>query len=284
VRYAISYGKAGVPVYRAGADESLFALEVDVEVFGHNFLPAYTDGDNENVVATDSMKNAVLRHGQEHEGSTLEGFLDTLGRSLLGRYHQMESLRLAARELRFDHLRGVLHARSHDDHGVAEIRLDRGGGAPRVTDVRSGRVDLRLLKVTGSAFTRFVRDEYTTLPERRDRPLFIRLDCHWRYADPADALARHGARYVASTAVKDLLADVFDGFVSESIQQLVHVMGTRVLERFPQLSEVSFLAENRTRDPLDEERGPGERRAFTDPFPAYGTITLTLTRDGSWAA
>jgi urate oxidase len=280
VTYAISYGKAGVAVYRAGADESLFALEVDVEVFGDNFLPAYTEGDNGNVVATDSMKNAILRHGLEHDGRTLEGFLDTLGRSLLARYEQMQSLRLAARELRFDHLRGVLHARSHDDHGVAELRVDRAGGAPCVTDVRAGRVDLLLLKVTGSSFTRFVRDDYTTLPERRDRPLYIRLDCHWRYAEPADALDPGGSRYVESGAVKELLAEVFDGLVSESIQQLVWVMGTRVLARFPQLAEVSFLAENRTRDPLDERRGPGERRAFSDPFPAFGTITLTLTRDG----
>jgi urate oxidase len=52
-------------------------------------------------------------------------------------------------------------------------------------------------------------------------------------------------------------------------------MGTRVLERWPQLAEVSFAAENLTRDPVGED---GPRKLYTDPFPAQGLITLTLDR------
>jgi urate oxidase len=55
----------------------------------------------------------------------------------------------------------------------------------------------------------------------------------------------------------------------------VHEMGTRVLDRWPQLAEVSFSAENRTRDPIGED---GPRKLYTDPFPAQGLITLTLGR------
>src|SRR5436853_7283916 len=93
----ISYGKLHVPLYRVyaqpltgittipesnftGRPNTIFALEVDVEVFGNNFLPAYTEGDNSNVVATDSMKNFILRQALTFEGSTLEGLLDLLGR------------------------------------------------------------------------------------------------------------------------------------------------------------------------------------------------------------
>src|SRR5579883_2031028 len=79
-RYDISYGKARVPVYRiyarplvgitpipessfTGRENTLFALEVDVEVFGDNFLSSYTEGDNTSVVATDSMKTLCFgRH------------------------------------------------------------------------------------------------------------------------------------------------------------------------------------------------------------------------------
>jgi urate oxidase/2-oxo-4-hydroxy-4-carboxy-5-ureidoimidazoline decarboxylase len=180
----------------------------------------------------------------------------------------MEAVRVEAREHRFDPLSGVLFAFSRDDHAVASAEV-RGG---ELVTARSGREDIWLLKVTGSAFTRFARDEYTTLPERVDRPLFIRMDVHWRYADAADA---EGERHVDPAAVRDLVAGVFDGFVSESIQHLVHEMGTRVLERWPQLAEVSFAAENRTRDPVGED---GPRTLYTDPFPAQGLITLTLER------
>ena len=86
----------------------------------------------------------------------------------------------------------------------------------------------------------FARDDATTLPERADRPLFIHLDVHWRYADPADALAGDPARYVAAAQVRDVVCAVFHEFVSESIQHLVHEMGQRLLERFAVLAEVSF--------------------------------------------
>jgi urate oxidase len=274
--HVISYGKAEVPVYRIGPGDSLFAAEVTVEVFGDNFLPAYTEGDNRNVVATDSMKNFILRAGAEYPGGTLEGFLHHVATGLLDRYEQMESLRVSGRELRFDHQRGVLYDRSQGDHGTAELDLDRAGGI-RLAGHRCGRVGLHLMKLRGSAFTRFVRDEYTTLPERGDRPLFLFLDVYWRYADPADAIAEDG-RHVPARAVRDVVAEVFDTFVSESIQHLVWEMGTMLLGRFPQLAEVSFSAQNRTRDPLTDADAGADVRAFTDPFPAYGTIRLTLRR------
>src|SRR5579871_5975060 len=93
----IRYGKGQVALYRTyarplldltpipespytGSENALFALEIDVEVFGSNFLPAYTEGDNSNVVATDTMKNFILTEALAFEGATLEGFLCFLGR------------------------------------------------------------------------------------------------------------------------------------------------------------------------------------------------------------
>jgi urate oxidase len=292
----ITYGKAAVPVYRAygtpltglapvpessfsGRENTLMAVEVDVEVFGENFLPAYTEGDNSAVVATDSMKNFILRHGLSYDGATLEGFLAELGHGFLNTYEDMTALRLTGRELRFDPLQGVLYRRSHDDHGVADLHVERErNGAPRLADLRAGRVRLELLKVTGSSFTRFVRDEYTTLPERVDRPLFIHLDVHWRYAEIADASGPDTSRYVASEQVRDVVAAVFSELVSESIQHLVWEMSERLLERFPPLAEVSFSAQNRTREPVAERADDDRVRVSSDPFPAFGTITLTRQR------
>ncbi|MCZ4492544.1 MAG: pucL, partial [Conexibacter sp.] len=56
----ISYGKLEVPVQLVRG-ERLLAADVSMEVLGQGFLPAYTDGDNTNVVATDTMKNVILR-------------------------------------------------------------------------------------------------------------------------------------------------------------------------------------------------------------------------------
>jgi urate oxidase / 2-oxo-4-hydroxy-4-carboxy-5-ureidoimidazoline decarboxylase len=295
----ISYGKLAVPVHCVGVtplrglpaipespvralDTGLLACEVSMEVLGQGFLAAYTEGDNRNVVATDTMKNVILRHALEHDGATPEGFLDALGRRFLDAYPDMEGLRLRARELPFAPVHVGAEAERSDrlfslgggDHAVAELELSRDG----LVAARSGQVGLRLLKTTGSAFTRFARDEATTLPERADRPLFIHLDVHWRYADPVDALAGDPSRYVAATQVRDVVATVFHEFVSESIQHLVHEMGQRLLERFPVLDEVSFAGENHTHDPVPGSDAGAERRAYTAAFPAWGLITLVLTR------
>ena len=185
----------------------------------------------------------------------------------------MQSLRMHGDEVRFDPAgsRGVLLARAPGDHSAADMRLEREGDGVRITDLAGARRAMDLLKLTGSAFTAFVRDGYTTLPDRRDRPLRVGLDVAWRYTVPADALGAEPGRYVAGEQVRDVCADVFDGFVSESIQHLVHEMGTRLLERFPELAEVSFEGRNLTRDPVVEG-------VYTDPFPAHGTITLAMRR------
>ncbi len=268
----ISYGKLRVPLQRVVAHDDgrhdLLACEVGIEVLGENFTAAYTEGDNREVVATDTMKNFILRESLAFEGATLEGLLAHLGRGFLATYPVMQAVRMSGRELRFDRLSDKLFTREPGDHAVAMVELDAEG----TRDQRSGRAGLHLLKVTGSAFTRFARDEYTTLPERVDRPLFIRMDVFWRYADPA---AAEGAEHVDPAAVRDELAATFDAFVSESIQHLVHEMGRRVLARWEQLSEVRFEAENLTRDPAGED---GARKLYTDPFPAQGLITLTLER------
>ena len=271
----ISYGKLGVPVQLVRG-ERVLACEVSMEVLGQGFLTAYTKGDNHAVVATDTMKNVILRRAHEYEGATLEGLLDELGRGFLSTYPSMEGLRLWAVEQPFLPACGRVFRRVDGDHAVAELELAQHDGAIELVAARSGRVGLRLLKTTGSAFTRFARDEDTTLPERVDRPLLIHLDVHWRYADPAAAL---GADHVAPAAVVAFLLEVHDEFVSESIQHLVHELGERMLDRWPVLSEVSFRAENHTYDPVPGAEGADPlRKTYTSSFPAWGLITLVLTR------
>jgi urate oxidase len=303
--HEISYGKVQVPLYRVYArnleglapipesavrsvDNTLFAVEVDIEVFGENFLPAYTQGDNSNVVATDSMKNVVLRRALDWDGTTLESLLADIGEHLLGTYPQMERLRVTGRRLPFDAalvpaedgfaLSDRLFSQTCGAHSHAELEFHRDAqGQSELVAQRSGLAGMSLLKVTGSAFTRFVRDGYTTLPDRVDRPLYIGLDVAWEYADAADALGRDPTRYVAAEQVGDLVEATFHEFVSESIQHLVHEMGTRMLSRYLQLRSVSFAGQNRTPDPVGE-RADGKTKVYTSAFPAFGLIRLKLAR------
>jgi urate oxidase len=305
--YSISYGKAAISVYRTyarplagvpaipespftGRGNNLFACEVAVEVFGDDFLPAYTEGDNRNVVATDTMKNFVLQQALAYEGATLEGFLLFVGAQFLDTYPGMERLRLTGIEQPFDAVpvpneddgafgeSGVLFSRSHNAAARATLTLAREGTDIAVIRHGCGCTGLQLIKLTGSSFARFARDAYTTLPEMVDRPLFIHCDIAWAYTDVADMLAPDHARYIPAEQVRDCAQVVFHQFVSKSIQHLVHEIGLRLLKRFPQMASVSFAAENRLWDTAFTSEGAPRRLVYTDPRPPYGTIRLALSR------
>jgi len=142
-----------------------------------------------------------------------------------------------------------------------------------------GRLQLQLIKVTGSSFVSFVRDDYTTLPEHKDRPLFIYLDMFYEYQDINAILGDDTSHYIASEQVRDLAGAVFHEFNSKSIQHLVHEMGTRLLARFPQLISVSFDAQNRLWDTAFISEENEKVKAYCDPRPPYGNITLTMIQD-----
>ena len=292
MKYEIGYGKHEISFYRAharplagvepipesgftGRSNLLLAGVATMDVFGDNFLPSYTEGDNRDVVATDTMKNFVYAMALEYPGATTEGLAAFLARRFLDTYHHVRRVRVRIEEVPFRDLSDKLLEPSAGDRGVATVDAAREG----LVDVECGRLDLRLIKLTGSAFAAFQRDRFTTLPEVQDRPLHIYLDVRWRYLDAESPLSGEAAGLVPSEQVRDLVAHTFDRFVSMSIQHLVHEMGQRLLERFGRLSEVSFSAQNRLWDTSGiSERDP-KVRVFSNPKPAHGYISLRMGRD-----
>ena len=258
----ISYGKLVVPVHRIEGDD-VFACEVDVEVLGDNFAPAYTEGDNSNVVATDTMKNFILREAAAHDGASLEGFLAFLGERMIATYPVMEALRVSGRELavRPPRRQGV---RAFGGRPWARLRA---GGArrgerrpwrpPRPDAAQDPRQRIHPLRARRVHDAARARRPAAVHPARRR----LALRGHRRLRRLARR-PRPPGRHVRRLRL-------------ESIQHLVHEMGTRLLADHEQLAEVAFTAENHTRDPVGEQDG---RKVYTDPFPAQGLITLTLTR------
>jgi urate oxidase / 2-oxo-4-hydroxy-4-carboxy-5-ureidoimidazoline decarboxylase len=305
----IYYGKADVATYRTygrpleglraipestfvGRSNILLAASIEVQVLGTAFLDAYTRGDNRLVVATDTMKNFIHRESLAFDGSTLEQWLAFIGRRFLETYPHMERLRMRGVEIPFEPAvvpdgddgdfaaSDRLFARQHGDRSNAELELDRDAdGSITPTSLRAGRQQLQLMKVTGSAFADFARDEYTTLPERKDRPLYIHFDVGWRYLDAEVGAGSDVSQYVAGEQVADVCASVFHQFVSLSIQHLLHEMGQRIMERFPQLSEVSFEGQNRLWDLAVTSETDERVRVYWDPHPPFGKIGLVLRDD-----
>ena len=306
MQHEIQYGKADVKVYRThaepltgvtpipespftGRENILVAAQVEVVVHGEDFWPAYEQGDNRMVVATDTMKNFIHAASLRARARTLELWLHEVGSEFLETYPNMASLTIIGHDLPFpaaivpadDGFSSSerLFTRDRCEQGTARFELERDlAGGVRITEHACGRIGLQLIKVTGSAFADFARDEHTTLPERPDRPLYIWAEIGWRYTDASDALGLDPARYVAAEQVSDLAAAVFHEFVSLSIQHLVNEIGNRMLERWPQLAEVSFDTQNRLWDEVARSASDPSVRTYADPRPPYGHIGLVLRR------
>ncbi len=278
----IRYGKTRVVFFRlAKRSAPPFAASVDIDVFGERFKASYTEGDNTEVVATDTMKNFVYASAAKFTGRSLEAYVTFLGRELLTTYPQMERIRVTATEVPLDGGHSddgssdVVFRMTRGDNAIAHADFTREGKDITIGHTRSGIEGMRLLKVTGSSFAAFARDQYTTLPELADRPLTVLMDAHWQHAE-ASAFSGEGKGHAAVEDVRRSLEHTFHDFNSKSIQELVHEMGQRLLKQFPSLSAVEFSAQNHTPDKVAE--GKDDVRVFAEPRQTFGKIGLVLRR------
>ena len=270
------YGKGDVIAYRLNRDgtvpadrSAVFGANVLLLLYGDSFWKTYTEGDNTGLIATDSMKNFIQRETMHFDGSHLEEYCRFLGEKFLARYAQVEGLQISASEIPYAPLEGhVAFVPSGPDTATARFEIDRTG----ITEAASGVRGFKLLRLGGSAFRGFVRDEYTTLPDLNNRPLHMWLDVEWDYVSPDAACAEGGV----TARVRQIVHDVFRSFESGSIQQVIYQMGTRMLADIPAMAELRLEATNRTWDTI-AERGE-EVGVYTEARPPYGCLGLTLKR------
>jgi urate oxidase/2-oxo-4-hydroxy-4-carboxy-5-ureidoimidazoline decarboxylase len=271
------YGKGDVIAYRLNRDactpegrSAVFGASVMLLVYGAAFWKTYTDGDNTGLIATDSMKNFIQRETLNFDGYDLEEYCRYLGDTFLGKYTQVEGLQISATEIAYRSAGGSkAFAPDGPERATARLEMNRHG----ILEAASGLSGFRLLKLGGSAFRGFVRDEYTTLPDSNNRPLHMWLDIDWTYGTPAAAFSSGAVTAKARRAV----TDVFASFESGSIQQVIYQICSRVLSETPDIAEVRLEANNRTWDTI-AEKGV-HLGVYTDTRPPYGCLGLTLRRE-----
>ncbi len=271
------YGKGDVTVYRLNRDGKtpagqcpVFGANVLMLLYGDSFWPTYTTGDNTSLIATDSMKNFIQRETMNFVGYDLEAYVRFLGDKFLGIYPQVEGLQISASQIPYEGIVDghVAFAPSGPDRATVRIEVSRTG----ITDLRSGITGFRLLRLGGSAFKGFVRDTYTTLPDITNRPLHMWLDLDWSYTN-------HSAGFSAGALtahVRRMVHELFQGFESGSIQEVIYQLGTKMLADIPEIAEIHLEANNRTWDTIAEEGDV--LGVYTDARPPYGCLGLTMKR------
>jgi urate oxidase len=271
------YGKGDVIVYRlrrdgktAAGQSPVFGANIKMLVYGDAFWQTYTTGDNTGLIATDSMKNFIQREALHYTGSDLEDCCRFLGAKFLETYPQVEGVQVSSVEIPYSVLADNRDsfAPSGPERAMARIELNRMG----TIEVASGILGFKLLRLGGSAFHGFVRDQYTTLPDVADRPLHMWLDLEWFYTAPSAGFSS-GA---ITADVRRLVHEVFCAFESGSIQQIIYQIGVKILAEIPAIAEVQLEASNRTWDTIAESGD--EICTYTEPRPPYGCLGLRLRR------
>lgn len=271
------YGKGDVIAYRLNRDgvtpegkSPVFGANVQLLIYGDAFWKTYTAGDNTGLIATDSMKNFIQHETANFDGYDLEEYCRFLGDKFLEKYKQVEGLQLSAVEIPYAplDLKNMAFAPAGPDAALARLEINRSGVVEAISGIRG----FRLLRLGGSAFMGFVRDEYTTLPDLHNRPLHMWLDLEWSYVAADEAFTRGGV----TAAVRRIVRDVFGSFESGSIQQIIYQIGTHVLAELSSIDEVRLEANNRTWDTIAER--DDQLGVYTDARPPFGCLGLTLNR------
>ena len=158
---------------------------------------------------------------------------------------------------------------SGPDAATARLEIDRTG----IVEAASGVRGFKLLRLGGSAFRGFVRDEYTTLPDLHNRPLHMWLDLEWSYADARRRVQRRrGDRAGAADRARCVHVVRVRQHPAGDLSD-----GDEDARRHPAIAEMRLEANNRTWDTI-AERGD-ELGVYTDARPPYGCLGLTLKRD-----
>jgi urate oxidase len=281
--HAHQYGKAETRVVRIIRDtprHEIRDLNVSSALRG-DFEAAYLTGDQSAVLPTDTQKNMAFAYAKEHGVESPERFGILLAEHFVHDIEPVSGARVDVQE--FAWVRAVVDGTEHDHTWIrsgqevrtAAVTVDEG-----TTTVIAGLRDLTVLKSTGSEFTGFHKDEYTTLQETTDRILATSLIAQWRYSTTD---LDFDATYAK---VRAIMLSAFATLHSLALQQTLWHMGTQVIEQVPEVVEVRFAAPNKHHflsdlSPFGLEN-PGE--VFWAADRPYGLIEAVILRDGATPA
>jgi urate oxidase len=280
---ANQYGKAEnrvVRIYRDTPRHEIADINVSTSLRG-DFSAAHLEGDQRDVLPTDTQKNTAFAYAKEKGIGDIETYALALGRHFVDDIEPVTGARIEVDQFFWDRI--DVDGSPHDHSFV------RRGQDTRTTVVTvdgdeawvvSGLKDIVLLKSTGSEFADFLTDGYTTLQETHDRIMSTKLTARWRYTGTD---VDFDAAYAE---IRALLLSRFATVHSLALQQTLWEMGRAALEARPEVAEIRLSAPNIHHFLYDLDRFGIENKneVFHADDRPYGLIQTTVTRDDASAA
>lgn len=273
-----NYGKSRVrliKVARQGARHELQNLTVNIALEG-DFDAIHIDGDNSLCLPTDTMKNTVYAlAGQTDEIEQIEVFGQRLARHFLDTNRQVSRVVLDLFETGWKRMKFEAGEHPHAFvKGSAEKRSANISATRDGVTVKAGVEDLIVLKTTGSGFSGYLRDAFTTLPETTDRIFSTAIKAGWVYSDLSAATDDK------FHAIRRTILKVFSEHDSLSVQHTLYAIGEAILKDFAEVVEIEFSLPNIHCLPVDISKFglTNDNRIFVPTDEPHGLIEARLTR------
>lgn len=273
------YGKGKVrvlKVHRQGGRHDVTEISADVGLEG-DFEASYTAGDNNKVVATDSIKNTVHVLAKQHLEAEIEKFAETLAGHFLNKYAHVSKVKVRITERLWDRWASGDGPSPHAFTGAGQprpfVELEKSRNESAMT---GGVEDWLIMKTTESGFSNFVADEFRTLPDTEDRILATQAKVSWKYGGVPE-------NYVAlREQMLGVMMEEFAGRFSPSVQTTLFQMGEAALKAIPEISEITLAMPNKhylliNLQPFSMEN---KNEVFLPTDEPHGQIEATVKREG----
>ncbi|KIY52339.1 uricase [Fistulina hepatica ATCC 64428] len=191
--------------------------------------------------------------------------------------------------------------RDGEEKRIVSVEVDASNGKDKITGlVKAGIKDLLVLKSSGSAFTNFWRDEYTTLVEVDDRIFSTSVDLEYTYApfSIASPTDEKKLEFVVPGVVKggvwdsdgvferarNVTLQVFATDDSASVQATLYKMEQQIIAENDGVDHVKYTLPNKHYVPVDMSyigignTKPTEAEVFIPLAAPSGLISATASR------
>lgn len=237
-----SYGKSRIRIVKVIRHPDRHDLkEITIQIrFEGDFKTCFTEGDNGNILPTDTMKNTVYALAKNESVEPVEAFGLRLTEFFLNNNPQVLKVTVDLVEHLWTRMNvgGRPHHFSFVNGGNEKHTATITGTRDAVT-LEAGIADLVMMKTTHSSFEGFMTDPFTTLKETNDRILGTAMQVRWRYREPDIAYGPcwHGVRQV--------ILDTFAEHDSKSVQHTLHAIGEAVLNLCEEVEEIHISMPNK---------------------------------------
>ncbi|MFL6452174.1 MAG: factor-independent urate hydroxylase [Bryobacteraceae bacterium] len=242
-----TYGKTAVRlthVDRTNARHEVRELNVNI-FFEGDFADSYRTGSNASVLPTDTMKNTVYVLAKHLRWSDPETFARGLTGHFLSHLPHLRQVTVQIAQVPWERIgeHPAAFRQAGDERRTAEMIATRSGRT-----LKSGLRNLQVLKTTNSAFTGFIKDEFTTLAETEDRLFGTVISADWSYSRPDIEFNGTFAR------VREVMMRAFSEHRSLSVQQTLFAMAEAVLADCELVEEIHLKLPNKHCLLVDLER------------------------------